>query len=95
MQAYPDMDGGPTKAFLVLNREDTKYIAFYDKAFAKRPREELYDLPKYPNQMHDLAADPRYADIVRQKNDHLMEELVKTGDHRVTGDGSNTELVLV
>ncbi|HVL12155.1 MAG TPA: sulfatase, partial [Gemmata sp.] len=49
--AFPDMDAGPTKAWLVANRNDPKWKWYYDYAFAKRPAEELYDLATDPDQV--------------------------------------------
>jgi len=35
---HSDMDGGPTKAFLVHNRNHPTYSTYYHRAFDKRPR---------------------------------------------------------
>lgn len=85
---YGDMDGGSTEAFLVLNHADPRHASYYREAFSKRPREELYDLKKNPNQMQNLAADPRHADVIRKLNGQLLQELLRTGDPRFVGDGS-------
>lgn len=85
---HNDMDGGPTKAFLVLNRDDPEYAKFYDMGFAKRPREELYDLRKDPNHMVNVAGQPEYAEIQAKLDEKLMDVLTRTGDPRVEGDGS-------
>ena len=47
----PDEDAGPTKAWLVNRRNDPKWKAYFDHAYGKRPREELFDLKKDPHQM--------------------------------------------
>ncbi|HEX3871750.1 MAG TPA: sulfatase, partial [Pirellulales bacterium] len=39
-----DCDAGPTKAWVVLHRDDPKWQPYYEMAFGKRPREELYVL---------------------------------------------------
>ena len=85
---HPDMDGGPTKAFLVLKRSDSKYSKFYDIAFQKRPREELYDLRNDPQQLRNVAGQPQYEAIQSQLEKRLMDLLRQTGDPRMTGDGS-------
>lgn len=85
---YRDMDGSPTKAFLVLNREDSHYSKYYHLAFGKRPLEELYDLRNDPNQLHNLAGEMRYQYIQAELNQKLMDELRKHNDPRVMGDGS-------
>ena len=37
-----------------------------DHKFIEAPRDELYDLRADPHEMHNLAADPAYADVVRE-----------------------------
>jgi N-sulfoglucosamine sulfohydrolase len=85
---HPDMDGGPTKAFLVMNRNNPQWSDFYHMAFGKRPREELYDLKKDPNQMKNVAGLPEYADVQTALEEKLLKVLRDTDDPRVQGDGS-------
>ena len=59
--AYADMDASPTKAWLIAHRHDAAWKQSYDWAFAKRPGEELYDLAKDRDQVHNVADDPAYA----------------------------------
>ena len=88
---YGDMDASPTKAWLIEHRSDTKWKKFYDLAFAKRPREELYLRRQDPQQLHNLAGDPEYAGIQAELHAELMAELRRSGDPRVTGDGLTFE----
>ncbi len=60
---HSDMDDGPTKAFLVLNRNHPSYSDYYHMAYDKRTREEIYDLKKDPNQMRNVAGQTMYAPI--------------------------------
>jgi N-sulfoglucosamine sulfohydrolase len=55
--------------------------------FAKRPEEELYDCKKDPEQLTNVATDPKYAKIKKTLAAKLMENLLLTGDPRATGDG--------
>lgn len=84
--AFPDMDAGPTKAWLVLNRNDSKWKKYYEIAFARRPAEELYDLRKDPYQMRNVAAEPGYKSAKERLASQLMKILTDAGDPRVTGD---------
>lgn len=84
--AYPDMDASPTKVFLMINRE--RYPKYFDLAFSARPEFELYDMKSDPDQIKNVAADPKYRDVLRDLTDHMMHELSDTGDPRVIGDGS-------
>jgi N-sulfoglucosamine sulfohydrolase len=81
-----DEDAGPTKAWLVAHRNDPEWKRYYDLAYAKRPREELYDLKIDPHQVKNVAANVAYAGVKQQLEERLLEELTKTGDPRVTGD---------
>ena len=83
----PDEDAGPTKAWIVANRSDPKVKPFYDHAYGKRPREELYDLNADPNQMKNLAGDPAQATTVKKLRNQLMSELKSTNDPRLIDDG--------
>lgn len=85
---FPDMDAGPTKAWLVLNRNKPGVKKYYDYAFGKQPAEELYDLRKDPHQIHNVATDEAYARTRAALYQRLMTILKQTGDPRVTGDGS-------
>ena len=84
---FPDMDGGPTKTWLVLNGSDPQWTKYYDYAFAKRPAEELYDLRNDPDYLVNVAEQPGYATVKKELSERLMGILVSTGDPRVTGDG--------
>jgi arylsulfatase A-like enzyme len=91
MVTFADMDAGPTKAWLVKHKNDPQGKWYYDWAFGKRPREELYDVQNDPNQIRNLAADPQYA---AQKNwlfQRLMKLLKEAGDPRIIGDGKTFE----
>ncbi len=85
--AYPDLDAGPTKAWLIEHRHDPQWKWHYDYAFAKRPLEELFDLRKDPDQMQNVAADPAYAEARRELAEQLRKRLTDLGDPRVVGDG--------
>jgi len=83
--AFADMDASPTKAFLVMNRSLPEYLPYFNYAFAKRPGEELFDLKSDPEQMHNVAADPKYADVRKQLNEQLTRTLTEVKDPRVIG----------
>lgn len=83
----PDEDAGPTKAWIVTNRKDPKVKPFYDHAYGKRPREELYDSKADPDQMKNLAGDPAHAKTVKKLREQLMAELKSTNDPRLVDGG--------
>ena len=80
---YPDMDAGPTKAFLVEHRADPKFEFFHKLAFAGRPAEELYDLKSDPGQVKNVAADPAFAAAKAEMATRLVAKLTAAGDPRV------------
>jgi hypothetical protein len=88
---FKDVDAGPTKAWLVGQRHNPQWQSYYQFAFGKRPREELYILKDDPDQVHNVAGDAKYAEIRGDLEKRLMDELTRTGDPRVTGDGSYFE----
>jgi N-sulfoglucosamine sulfohydrolase len=81
--AFADMDSSPTKAWLVAHRHDPQWKPFYDRAFGKRPAEELYDLRKDPGQSHNVAASPEYADERKRMEADLMARLTAAKDPRL------------
>jgi|GEM_PF-182582 len=85
--AFGDMDASPTKAWLVTHRNDPAVRPFYDRAFAKRPAEELYDLKKDKHQLKNVASDSAYAETKARLRQQLFEELIATKDPRVVGGG--------
>ena len=83
---YADTDNGPTKTYIIANRDkDDAHRKLYELSFAKRPAEELYDLSRDPDQLHNVAADPAYAEVKRDLAARLLVVLQETGDPRVVG----------
>lgn len=81
--AFPDIDASPTKAWLVEHRNDAEFVPFSELAWGKRPAEELYDLKKDPDQMHNLAADPSFEKEREDLRFRLMAELKANHDPRL------------
>ncbi len=86
---YADTDNGPTKTFIIEHAERGEALRkSYDLCFAKRPAEELYDLRNDPDQLHNVADDPQYAQIRDELTAQLTAHLTATGDPRM-GDNSD------
>lgn len=83
----PDEDASPTKAWLITNRKDPKWRPFFDRAYGKRPRLELYDMKKDSHQINNVAMQPEYRGVVERLKKQLMTELETTGDPRLVDDG--------
>ena len=86
-----DMDASPTKAWLVAHRDDPKWKWVYEHAFGRRPAEELYDLRADPDQVKNVAGDPKYAKTRAEMGERLMATLRAANDPRVVGDGQTFE----
>lgn len=84
---FLDMDGSPTKAWVVAHRNDPEWKKYYDLAFAPRPREELYVLADDPDQVHNVAGDSQFEEIRAEFESQLMEVLRETDDPRVVENG--------
>ena len=85
--AFADMDASPTKAWLVHQFGEKDWEWHYNYAFGKRPREELYDLRKDPDQTLNLASDPAYAKQREELAARLMNILTEAKDPRVLDNG--------
>jgi len=81
--AYPDIDGSPTKAWLVRHRDEPSLRQARSLAWELRPAEELYELRSDPHQLRNLAADPEFAAQKQDLRELLMAELRKNDDPRL------------
>lgn len=84
---FPDEDAGPTKAWLVTQRDNPKWKPYFEQAYGKRPREELYDLSKDPDQVKNVANETAYAKVKVEMERRLFDELNRTGDPRMIDNG--------
>ena len=84
---HPDEDAGPTKSWIVQQRNDPKWKDHYQWVYGRRPMYELYDRTKDPHETINVVDDPAYADIRAKLEQQLLEELRKTGDPRLVDDG--------
>ncbi|MFT6180899.1 MAG: N-sulfoglucosamine sulfohydrolase [Paracoccaceae bacterium] len=83
---YADVDAGPTKAFMILNRDKPEFKTQWDLGFGPRPAEELYELESDPHQVKNLAKDPAHQRTRDALHAQLMDELQKHKDPRLNGD---------
>jgi arylsulfatase A-like enzyme len=88
---FADLDASPTKAWIVQHREEVENHYYFDMAFGKRPREELYQVSTDPYQVKNLAYNPKYVSVRKEMNLKLLSELERTKDPRVLGDGQTFE----
>ena len=86
-EGYGDIDDGPTKRYMMANRESKRASHLFRLAFDKRPTEELYDLSKDPAQMQNVANLSEYADALRTMRAELNRWMTRIQDPRATEQG--------
>ncbi len=82
--SYTDCDAGPTKTFLLEQKDTSELARYYALSFAKRPELELYDCNADPDQVNNLADDPKYQKTLYGLKKQLTAYLSTTGDPRFT-----------
>lgn len=85
---FADIDPGPSKAELIGRRDDPAIRPYFERATAKRPARELYDLRVDPHAMDDLAAKPAFAKLASEMDRRLTAELAATRDPRAIDGGA-------
>ena len=83
---FTNIDSSPTKTLILEQhaRGDDKY---FNLAMGKRPAEELYQISEDPDCLHNLAGDPRYAEVKAMLWKDLKAVLEEQGDPRIFGEG--------
>ena len=86
--AYRDLDGSLTKAWMMSQREEPGNKEPGDKELFQltmhpRPREELYDLKKDPDQLVNLAANPEHASVLTTLRGRVDKLMNATDDPRL------------
>lgn len=84
---YMDVDGSPTKTFILNERRRQGTSRLWNLNFGMRPGEELYNIASDPDCLHNLAADLLQAPRVAEMSLLMEEELKKEGDPRMSGQG--------
>lgn len=78
---------GTTKGYLLTHKDGEAGQQFFEWNFGMRPLEELYDMTKDPDQLHNLANKPELQQVKKNLWAKLRSELVATQDPRVVGGG--------
>lgn len=84
---YLNCDASPTKTLILEARRRDPADRPWALSFGRRPAEELYDLARDPDCVHNLAADPARQDHRRRLQREMTEELRSQGDPRMFGHG--------
>lgn len=89
--AYSDLDAGPTKAWMIHNRNKAEHTHQFQLGFGKRPFEELYSIKQDPHHMTNLAEDSNYESVKQELWQKLKKELIKQKDPRITEENCRFE----
>ena len=84
-ERYADIDGGPTKSYLLDHRNAPAVKPLFELGCAKRPAVELYALKDDPFQMRNLAGHAADRTAEQRLLAQLQGELKRLGDPRETG----------
>ncbi|MFW5980722.1 MAG: sulfatase [Halanaerobiaceae bacterium] len=83
---FTNCDSSPTKSLILKQHEQGKDY-YYNLAFGKRPREELYNIIDDPECINNLADKAEYEELKQKLWEELIEKLEETGDPRIFGNG--------
>lgn len=81
-----DCDRGASKSFLMNNCTRSDIAPYYLLSFGRRPGEELYDMEADPHQLHNLAGEEQYAQVMSSLRKKMENHLRATGDPRMRGE---------
>ena len=84
---YSNVDGSPSKTEVLNSRKsaETKYL--WELTFAKRSKEELYNLQDDPHCVNNLIDNADYKAIAMKLSVEMENELKKEADPRMFGEG--------
>lgn len=86
---YGDIDGSRTKAYMMAHANDPAVQPLFELSFGKRPAEELYDVKNDPDQVVNLAADARHAQIKAELRSKVDTWMRATHDPRAADPATN------
>ena len=83
--AFTDIDGAPTKSYIIENMNDENVRPFFDLAHAKRMEFEMFNIKDDPFCLNDLIGNADFAETEKELKTTLIQELKKSKDPRVVG----------
>lgn len=84
---FADIDGCPSKDYLIENREKEGVRQLYELTCEKNPAEQLYDIRQDPSCLNNLAESAEHAELNGQLRKQLEETLTAQNDPRMLGGG--------
>ena len=83
--AFTDIDGCPTKTFLVENKDKESIKPYFQLSMEKHPEFELFAIKSDPFCLENLIGNANYSAIETQMKTALFDELEKSEDPRIVG----------
>lgn len=83
---FGDIDNGPSKEFLVKNRNNPALAKWVQASLEKRPARELYILTNDPDQLNNVVADPANGKIIKNLKKKLDQWRKQTRDPLLGSD---------
>jgi len=84
---YLDVDGSPTKTFILNMKREGKDLKYWELSFGKRKAEELYDLTTDKFCVNNLAENPIFTQRMEAMKALLFAQLKSQNDPRMFGKG--------
>jgi hypothetical protein len=88
---YGDVDGGPTKAYMMEHAQEDAVRTFFHLGFEKRPAEELYYVKNDPFNVDNLADNPQFARLKKSLQLKLDVWMSENEDPRWHGGGDEID----
>jgi len=82
---HGDVDGAPTKDFMLDGENRRRYPREWELCFGQRPAEEFYRLSDDPHEVRNLAGDANARQDLARYRDRLTAYLRRTSDPRIEG----------
>ena len=84
---WGDIDGSPTKHYMVEHRMEPEVAPLFERAFGRRPEDELYLITDGYACDENLAERVEYRDTLHSLKGRLQTVLTEQGDPRMIGGG--------
>ena len=84
---YLNTDGSPTKTLILNLRRSGQDKTYWQMNFGKRPAEELYDVRRDPDCVHNLMSNPKYKAVAQKLKTEMVAKLKTQDDLRQIGYG--------
>lgn len=79
---FGDVDNTPYKTVILSQRDKPEMRKYFELGFGKRPEHELYHLLTDPDQVVNVASNPKYANTIKKLRSRVEAWMKRTRDPR-------------